>query len=443
MPNRLAIPLLLTALTIACWGCSSAQTCAELRQSYQATLKAQQHAQPGDAHSGDALNLMATQLHEDTVGALIEQAIEQKGTLSHKVKRALPGLAKLELEITWTRLAFALTSECDNCIQVTSGLSARAKITAAGMAVSDQKARGKLVGLLPLQLTSTKGNSRLSTDLRKMTLKTIKLAIPGLPREFSSLIDPLARDAVHSALSHFGDTITLARWKPIALPGGKITIHARELAVFAPQKTIWIGWGAAVPVAPGTPGLIPRASLNSTDAAAISFAGPAMTALMRAMQGSGAVPSRLNQDLKPDKEGDVYITLTRVTPKDNGLDTAFTAWNLPKEGTCYQLDLEARANFDITPPKADALTQKARQGELEVKLDDVRVIKTSGDDTMIRLGLWLRSLFVEETMQAQTRLLATHDFEVGDGKLDVAFQRAETGDDAITLYLKPSWTPSN
>ncbi|MEL6181616.1 MAG: hypothetical protein AAFS10_21840, partial [Myxococcota bacterium] len=434
--QTLAAMALVAMMMTAALGCSSQQTCNDLRSRYQTTLQQQGQLQNGQT-KGTSHNLMATQIHADALGDMVEAVLERQGTLSHRISRKPARGTRLDMTLTWTRLSFALTPECNDCIALTSGLSAQINARVMGVPIPVDRAQGKLIGHIPLYLKATPAGSELSTDLSAMTLQQLDLKVPGLPNELTRLILPMARDAAQEVLKTVGGPVSLARWKPMTLPGGKLTIVARELATLADHNTIWVGWGADLPITADVQTLRPTASLRPGESAAVSFAGPALTPLMRAMQGKGGIPNRLNSDLKPDPNGDITITIDRVTPTTNGLATRFSAWNLPSDGgRCYRIDLEATTQVTVTPPQPQARQIGARQGSIQVSMDDMRVVATEGDDTLVRLGLWLRSVFVEETLQAQTRLLAAHEFDLGGaGTVGVDLQRATINPEGVTLIL--------
>ena len=444
--RRSLIALLLLsgfALSQVAAGCGSQQTCDDLRADYKATLERQSRSPESGATSGMSHNLLATQIHEEALGEMIEGVLERKGTLSHRVNRKLPNRTHLDMTVTWTRLSFDLTPECDDCVLLTSGLSANIDARVFGVPVPVKTAGGQLRGLLPLKLTATREGSALSTDISKMTLKEVDLRVPGLPSELTALVLPMARSAAQAVLKEVGGPITLARWRPMELPGrDKLKIVARELVTLADRGVVWIGWGADLPIAPDAATLQAAATLRDGERAAVSFSGAALTPLMQAMQGQGGIPSRLNSDLKPDPKGDVYITLSQVTPTAGGLATRFSAWNLPESGTCYRVDMEAATHVTVTPPNPAARQIGDRQGAVQVAMEDMRVVNTQGDDTLVKVGLWLRSLFVEETLQAQTKLLAAHDFDLGGaGKVGVDLQRAEFSEAGATIVFKPRVGP--
>ena len=274
-----------------------------------------------------------------------------------------------------------------------------------------------LVAQVPLRLDLDGGESKLIVDLKRINIRKLAVRGAGGPLPWNRILAGAAQDLLRSA----GTEITVASWKPLAAPGTTVKLAARELKIFRKEGTAWIGFAVDVPTA--GPALEPEATLRRKESVAVSFTGDVLTRLTQEMLLSGAVPARLDDDFKPAKGGHHHVTVERVVPDDDGMLTDFTIWRLPPDDdACYSAKVRARTLLQVKGGHA------VGQTPIHLRMTDGEVLSTEGDDGLLQIGLWLRSVFVSDTLEAQGKLLAGTTFEFGPaGKLHVDVQRIEYG----------------
>jgi hypothetical protein len=271
---------------------------------------------------------------------------------------------------------------------------------------------------------SAKG-STLSVDMGKAKISTISIDVAGLPSALRGPINRFATEGARSILGAFDGPIALAEWAPFELSGSGLEVTASGLSTFPKAGQIWVGFSTNLPI---DAALTPAPLLGSGERAAVVFAEPALEGLLSAMVISGAIPNRFGDDMKPDPKGDYYASLTSLRPDGDALLTGFTIWHLPRSGQCFAAEVQGRTTFEVRE------LAKRKKTRLDLAFEDLEVVSTRGDDTLLRIGLWLRSAFVEETLRAQTRILTASSLKMGPlGEKQLSVGRVSMGKGIVTI----------
>lgn len=416
MTRMSVVALVLVAAGFA--GCKSDE-CQRLRAEYARTIQAQKaELAKVDANSPAQI---ALQVHEDLLTSVVHDALTGRKSL-YRAEETIAGGNKLSAKVSLTRAKVRFGRGCNDCLEIDGRMAMDSTIRAAGVNIFRGKGGADLTAQVPLRLDVKDGDSALVVDLRKVKIR--KLSVRGASGRLPW--NRILGDAAQKLLRTGGTEITVARWKPLELPGTSVKLTAKELKVFRAEKTAWLGFAVGVPA--DGPGLVPEATLRRKETVAVSFTGNVLTRLTQEMLLSGAVPNRLDEDFKPDPGGHQMVTVTDVKPDGDGLETLFTLWRLPpEEDECYAVDVKARTLVQV---------KRSRGGKTPVhlKMTDGEVVETRGDDSLLQIGLWLRSVFVSDALEAQTRILAADTIEFGPlGKQRVDIQRVDYAEGGVTV----------
>ncbi len=427
-------PILLAALALlAAWtlaACAS-QTCHHLDRD---RLNLLDQRRPLLTSPNPQRALAALSIHQDALGQMLTDALRAHAR-SLNQSTPIPG-GDLRLTLHVDTLSVVVVDRCDHCLALRGGLSLRFSTRIHGLPILSGSLSGQLQGELPLRLHASSSGSTLTADLGDARIDRVSLDADGLPRAALDPVNAFALDGARALLKAIPTPVTLASWAPIALPGSNLRLSASSLHTFPDRRQIWIGFAANLPANPD-PGLSPSPLLAEGEPIALTFTADALTALIAAMMDGDLIPDRLDDDLKPHPEGDYRVTLRAVTPHQGTLKTAFTLWHLPVDGACYAADLEGHAALTVKKAKDRGL-------RIDLNMDALSVTSTRGDDTLLRVGLWLRSAVLGDTLAAQARLLAADTLALGPlgaQRLSVKRIFAERG--AVTLVgdLRPADAP--
>lgn len=409
---------LCVAILVQSTGCGRNE-CEALQRSYRRTLK--QEMALGQAPLRESPVLMSAQLHETLLNEVIQQTLPEQGKIS--ASKSLPAQSKLKTKTTLKNLRVRVSETCDRCLEIRGTVLFDVTVTTAGLTIFKGKTTGKLAGELPLDLTQSARGTSLVADLRRAKIKSVSVKIKDLPSWGRKPLNEAATSTTRKLLKKFGEKVTLATWQSISLPDTTIKLDAKRLHMMPDADSIWVGFSSNIPTREAS--LQPRNSLRRGEKAAVGFSGAALTGAIRELLKNGEIPARYNEKLKPDAKGVHRVTLKSVDPSVEGLGLQFSIWRLPEKGTCYSADIAGKATLRLGQSKKG-------KPEVKIKLSDLDVESTQGDDTLLKLGLWWNSVFVGEVFEAQTKVLAARTLEMGPlGKRKLEVQRISSTEDAV------------
>ncbi len=418
------LPLSLTSSL----GCNRAQHCKDLNKAYQNTL-AQQSPDHSTVSSSDPVQI-AVELSQKTLASFLEtKIVQEKMRFSHREKIAV---GSVKISGVLQEIKISMPSDCTQCLRLHGTVHTQVALKGLGLSFSE-KAHAKLRAQIPLVLRNKGSRSELLADMQRAKLESLSLRGLKLPSWARKPLDKLLTRAGETLLSQAPNTISLASWKPLKLPGGSVRLYARKIRTFPRQKTVWLGFSTNLPEQP-SPGLPSTVRLTPQENAAITFSDSALTGILRAMgkpsknNKTSRIPMQFNDELKPDKTGDNHITITQVSAADKALETRFIVWHLPKDDACYAAEVKGQTKISVQHLK------KQKKNKLNVNMDKLEIVQTRGEDTLFNLALWLRSFFVEEVLAAQTNILTTDTLKLGPlGKRKLDVQRISYHSGSITV----------
>lgn len=401
-------------------GCAGSE-CPKLREEYARAMK----AAPALRGEPQGPATLALEVKTEALSGWINEALQREGD-TRSLKQDTP-VGSLQARLKDLRVSVALDPGCERCVRLTARGKLRATGAAFGVPLALDEQDVTLKGSLPLKLKATKGRSELLADLSGVKLERLKLS--GVPGWAQGPLEVLALDLASGLLQKLGGEFALARWEPLALPGGSLKVAPSELRTLAAQDALWIGFSSNLP-APKR-GLAPVGVLGKGEEVAVSFSAESLGALMRGLMAQGALPARFDDALKPDPKGVHRATVRGLTPNERGARLALTLWRLPEEGgddRCYAVDVQAQGQFHV------------KQGEaLDVALDDFEVTQTRGDDTLLRLGLWWDSELIEGLEQVQTTVLRAETLQLGPlGQRELRAARVIPKGEALSVVVQTS-----
>jgi hypothetical protein len=408
----------LVVVMVVVGGCRS-DHCQRLQSDYAEVVIAQS-APLSELPEGSPVQI-GLQIHEDLLTEVIHKALA--GRLTYRANESVPG-GRLSAEVKLTRAKVRLGKNCKDCVEIDARLSIKSDIVAGGVRVFRGQGGADVVARVPLVLALEDGISTLAVDLRRVDIRRLHLrGAGGRDLPWNRLLGKAATKLLRAA----GSQVTVAQWRPSSLPGTAVTAAASQLRVFPRQRTVWIGFSVLLP--PGGPGLEPAATLGRGESVGVSFSGAVLTHLMQGLINSGAVPNRLDENFNPDEEGPYLVTLGRVRPDETGLVTDFTIWHLPAdEGTCYAAEVRARTLLNVEE------SHRKGRAAIRMRMSGGEVVATRGDDTLLNVGLWLRSVFVRDTLEAQSRVLAADTFRFGPlGERTISVKRIDYSADSMEV----------
>ncbi len=404
--------------------------CTQLQQDHQALMLAQTNLDTTSPK--DAPVVMAVSIHEELIGQMLTEAVGKE--IPPIEKKLSASKASIDATLTIPSFQTSLSDKCDDCIQLGGAVSVRASAKALGAKLFSTRVRGRLTGRVPLKLIATSKGSALKVDLKRARIEKIRLDLDGLPSWARKAVQDFASDGANSIIKKlFKKDITLARWEPIPLPGSPVKLTASKLNTFPKDKELQIGFATNIAQRQGSkhnlPSLKPTPLLKSSkQRLGVTFSGLGMTALTNAAIAAGTIPVRLNDDFKPDPNGDYHVTFSSITPTDQRLRTNFTVWHLPKSGSCFAADVQGMVSLKVNP------NQKRSRTRILADIKDLEVQRTRGDDTLLRIGLWVQSTFMDEALEASTRLLTADTLQVGPlGKKRLLIGKISFDDNRVTV----------
>lgn len=414
----------LVAVTLVSgWGLAgcSGHACKELKAQHAALLTAQR--QTASEASPEQV-VMALAVDQAMVGELLAEAMAEVETQASKTLEVAGGQARVKLRVP--RLDVSLTDACDDCVALDGKVSVTASLKVAGVSLGESRVSGRVQARAPLKLVGGAEGSRLVLGLDGIKIRQIDLDLDGLPAQLRKEIRAYATEGARTILGQLSGELPLASWAPIEVPGGGVALTASKLAMFPQQGQLWVGFSATLPAR--GPALTPAPLLGQGERVGVTLSGTALEGLMQRMMDAGGLPARLDDDFKPSASGDNHVTLRSVVPERGKLKTAFTVWHLPDDGACYAADLEGMASIK--------LRHKPARGEhqLDLSIKRLEVTRTQGEDTLLRVGLWLRSAFVDEALEAQARVMAADTLSLGPlGQRQLRIARIALKPEGVTV----------
>lgn len=415
----------LTFLSVCALGAAGcrAQECADLDRAWR-QLSA---PRAPDAPPRKAPIVMSAQIHESRLDAWWQEALDGAGRTLRWDQRAKGGelRGRLHLRRAWLRAA---DGPCAQGACLAIGWEGSLELSAALGGLTLFQGQTKLTGQgrAPLRLTPDAQGTALRLSLADATLDRLSLDL-SLPEAWRPAVDGFARDGVQAALQAAGPDLTLARWAPLRWEGAALTALPARLAALPDARSLWIGFSTDLPTSPGAPSLQPASALQPGEEVAVSFSGEALTGLLRLLLQEGLLPARLDDDFKPDPDGIHRVTLARAQPQDGHLDLDLTLWRLAADEaeTCYAAQARGRALFHVK-----------QGGQLDLTLDDLQVVSTQGEDTLLRLGLWWQSAFFEQSLSAQASFVAARTLQLGPlGRQRLTARRVSSQPGLVSVAL--------
>lgn len=422
----MALPVAMTSVSFAAivlvtmglQGCKSDE-CQRLRAEYAQVLEANQKARA--RVTADAPAQIGLQLHEDLLTGIVHNALTS-GKKVYRAQETIAGGNRLSADVSLTRATVRFGRGCNDCIEINGRLTMASTITAGGVIIFRGSGGADLVAQAPLRLALDDDVSRLTVDLRRVEIRKLAVRGAGGSLPWNRILGASAQSLLRAA----GSEITVAAWRPLQLPGTTVRVAARELKVFRKEHTAWIGFSVDIPT--DGDGIKPAATLERKETVAVTFTGAVLTHLTQELLGTGALPARLNDDFKPDSSGHHLVSVDRIVPDDDGMLTDFTIWRLPpQDDECYAAQVRARTLLQV---------KRSRGGKtpIHLQMTDGQIVATRGDDDLLQIGLWLRSVFVSDTLEAQSRLLTIDTIEFGPlGQHRVDIQRVDYGAERIEV----------
>jgi hypothetical protein len=385
---------------------------------------------------------MAVQLRQELLQGWLAEALKKEGGRV-QVKRRLgrrelgaagallgAGGGELEATVGFKRVGVSLSPRgCGQPLCVALELETSLKLSgqAGKKRLFSVSSPLRASGVAPLRLENRAGRASLRLDLAGVELGDLELPSKQIPRALRSRVQGLLAQGVQGLLRRAGSRVTLATWEPWRLEGSQVKLQAASLRQSAPG-VLEVGFASNLPLA-GRPALAQAAVLGKGEQVAVRFSQGALLELTRLWMQRPGAPSRLDEDFKPDPQGIHRVTLESIAATREGLQLEVTLWRIGRqeEETCYA----ARA-------RGDAMFHVKRGGRVRLKLEDLTLIKSQGEDTLLRLGAWARSLFFSQGLAAQANVLAVRSLKLGPlGEQTWAVRRVQGEEGAVTVVVGP------
>ncbi len=403
-------------------GCSS-QTCADLSKEWASTMAAPASWVPSDAVSM-GLSVRTSQIEEAA-----QEALRAPGVRRMTRRRSVPGLGALKVQVELRDPKVALKKGAQVSAGLDTGLTVRVEVKAKGLVLFSKKGRGRLKASVPMSLREEGGGAAVLAHMDRAKIHDMhwKVKAPGWA---GPMVDPLLRSATQSLLKQFGEPVTLTQVEALRVPSSKIKLRPKEM-ILGSSGVLWVGFVTSMPLPPGVKALRPSFELEKGDSAMLHLSTAASTGLMRVLIKEGHLPTRFDENFKPDPKGVHRISLESLSHSAEGLKMNLSLWRLAQDEdeTCYAARAQGRAKFHV----------KQSRSKMRVSVQDLEVIDSRGEDLGLRAALWWRSLFFERAMEAHTELLRTWDVSLGalgDQTLSVRDVKSEPGVLRVALGIK-------
>jgi hypothetical protein len=419
-----AIVLLLLLLTVmpAMGGCAS--ECKAIRAEFeQLELSQVNKVQTTKMFKPDAPEVLGVSVRASVFERLVSSVVLGKATPMTTTVKLGPG--KLVAKVRLLDLTLLPFGECKDCLRFSAAVKLDVQVVAGPLSLASTEGRGQVVARVPMVLEASREGSTLSADLGRATVEDVRVEVGELPSAARGPLDKIVTGGVRQALSTMGRRVRLVRWDPVKLEGSTVRLVASKLVLFPEDQVVWVGFKSNLSD-PASP-VVPRVELGEGEDLSATFSGTLMSAVLRSMMANGKISDRFNDDLKPDPKGDFRVRIASVSPTKDGLQTDFTVWRLPKEdGSCYVVVSEGLATALPHPTKSD---------KLKIKIRDIEVVDTHGDDMLLDVGLWAKSVFMEETLEAQTSILSAERIELGTlGEVEMKVARVAHDSESISVF---------
>lgn len=419
-------------------GCSSRE-CARLERSYGQVVASQAEALVGEVPA-QAPVAMAVQLRQGLLQGWLQQALQQEGGQIKLTRRlssrdlgaagALLGKAKgaLQAELRLKRVTASLSPEgCGQplCLELELSSSLRLSGELGGKKLFQTATSVRTRGVAPLRLDNQPDRAELRLDLSQVELSKVELPLEQLPEALRPRAQAMLGQAAQGLLQLAGRELTLASWRPWSLEGTQVKLKASSLRQVS-AEVLEVGFASNLPLGQA-PALPSSQALGPDEQVALRFSQGALLGLMRQWMQLPGAPTRLNEDFKPDPEGIHRISLEQLSATPEALQLEVTLWRVARQEqeTCYA----ARA-------RGDAMFHVKRGGRVQLKLQDLELVESQGEDTLLRLGLWARSLFFSQGLAAQAQVLAARTLQLGPlGEQTWEVRRLQGEQGAVTVVV--------
>lgn len=422
---RLGLLGLASITLLSAAGCDR-QACQTLTRDHASMMAAQRQAFEDSKEPGPVV--MSVSLHQELLEDLLNDALKAKPPSATRTLRAPGGSVKASVKLG--SVEAQMTDDCRRCLALNANISVRAQIRVASRTLSEVTLRARALGQVPLNIKTQGDGAVLTAQLDRASLKRLRIDTKALPSWARKPLEDYAASSATSLLKQLGDSFTIARIDPIKVPDVPLRLTPARLETFPKQQELELGFTTNFSTAsPKPPADLPASpSLRKGERVAMRFNDQALTSLMNAAFLSKQVPTRLNDDLKPDPKGVNHVTLDRVTPRKGKLQTSFTIWHLPDSGACYAAEVQGMVAAQVKPL---AIRSKTR---VSASINDLTVVNTRGNDTLLRIGLWIQSTFMDQALKANTRILAADTLKLGPlGERRLKIKRLDVKDDGVVV----------
>ncbi len=414
MYNLRAFLVALTALLLGgtAFGCAS--SCPTIRSEWAARPQGQVAQKMQDEP------VLVTSLHTAAINDLLSEG--RNKLLSRKRSESLKvGSGTVKGTLDLNKVEVRATAACEGCVELDLGGAVELTVKAAGVNVLSTRKRTSLTGSVPLLISRSQGKSTLSIDMAKFDVQQIDLPLSGVPSWAKSVVKDVVQDAASYLLKRYVGKVKIASWDALALPGSPVRFQATGVEVDARRQVLHVLWASNL--AKGTR-VVARPKPSKEQRVGLAISPHALTGVVNGLMTAGKIPSRYNDNFQKDQDGDYHLTLEHISPKADGVATTFTVWSLPASGSCFAAEVQGVADFG-----------NIQNGKIKLSIDELEVLGTRGDDTLFKVGYWLKTAFLDDALQAQTSLLGAADVRFGPlGERQLAVQSIESSKGDFVVY---------